>query len=114
MPISELIQRAVDATFPADQRPAVIAALQRIPPPDSDSLQQRPSVELLQAAALVLAHGDRAILDEILINAEVEPRDVIYSLQSPEVVRPNLNATEVLRRYQALRLPIPEFLAANG
>jgi hypothetical protein len=109
--VSTAIRQAVAATFAPERRQGVIDELGTIPDPSPDDLLCRPPAEALQAAVLVLAYGDPAVFDSQLLCARVEPRDVWYAIESPVVVKPGLTTAELVRRYQALNLPVPSMLA---
>ncbi|MFO0916227.1 MAG: hypothetical protein U0795_24930 [Pirellulales bacterium] len=114
MAISAAIRSAVEATFAADQQLGVLDRLSTIPEPSPVDLRLRPEAEYLQAAVVVLAYGDLGIFDGQVINACVEPRDVIYVLQSPGWMQPGLTRQELVRRYRELKLPVPDLLAADA
>ncbi len=111
--ISEAIRSAVDATFEAHARQEIMAALSTIPEADAEVLRIRPTAEFLAAAVWILAYGNREIFFQQLMNAVIEPRDVIYVLQSPGIVEPSLTCEELVRRYRELSLPVPELITSN-
>lgn len=105
MQVGEAIRRAVEATIPAEQRATVLEGLASIP--------EETEAEALQAAVLVLAFGDMTIFHGQLMNARIEPRDVLYVLESPELVQPGLTTDELRRRYQKLGLPVHRLLGGG-
>lgn len=108
MAVSETIRRAVQAMFKNADQEDVLMGLESIPEPSAEAV--RPRAELLQAAVIALAYGDRAIFDGQLTNAIADPRDVIYVLQSPELVDPKLTRGELIERYRNHGLTIPDVL----
>ncbi|WP_165074572.1 hypothetical protein [Paludisphaera rhizosphaerae] len=114
MPVSDAIRCAVEAVFAADHRAIVLDGLATIPEASTDSLQQRPPAEFLQAAVVALSFGDLAIFEGQLVNARVEPRDVLYVLESPGEVQPGLTRGEFRQRYRDLNLSVPDVLASDA
>ena len=96
-PISEAVRRAVEASFPPDDWPAVLAALGRV----------RYWAEDTRPAVVVLANGNLARLRRLVALAG-DPRDVLLLLEEPPA---GVSQIDLARRYRRLGLKVPEALA---
>lgn len=104
MAVSPRIEQALRVAFDPGDWSAVRAGLEGIRWDDA---------EWVQSAILALTFGDRASFDQWIVTAQADAHDVAYVLESPELVRTDLTLPELVRRYQAMGLPVPERITAN-
>jgi hypothetical protein len=98
------ILRAVELSFPASDRPAIIQSLSSIVNP----LNATPAYA--QAAVLVLGYQDKEAISQLVYAASGDARDVLIYLDQPESYQSGLTKQEIVRRYRELQLPVPEHL----
>jgi hypothetical protein len=105
MGIPDAVRHAASIAFGPDDQGAVLDGLAAIMGEHSD---------WIQAATLALTFGDRELFDRFILTAQTDAHDVAYVIESPELVRPDLTRAELVRRYRAMGLPVPERLAGDS
>jgi hypothetical protein len=105
MTLSSSIQHAIAVSFSEQDQPAVITLLERL-------VSQWPgSVERTQAAILVLAYQDKMAVQDLIESSGGDSRDILQYIEHPNGYKPELTRQELVHRYRALGLTIPETLA---
>lgn len=99
VPLSEPIRRAVERSFPPDDRQAIHDMLTPV---------TNWGAEYVRAAVLALAYGDKDRLDQLATLAQADGRDVLIQLEYPEGT---ITPVELIRRYEMLGLAVPDVIS---